>query len=96
LKIISSPDFNFDDDEDFGFLWDVWFVIDWSDKTRNRFLLVLKELIDEILPVNISIPNNSHLKKLKNLWNDWYLVLSWNETDSKSLLKKGCEQRYII
>ena len=88
LKIVSSPDFNLVDNEDFGFLWDVWFNMDWPDKTRKRFLSVLKELIDEILPDNVSIPNNSHLKKLTNLWNSWYLVSSLNETDSISLLKK--------
>ena len=67
LKIISAHDFNPDDTEDFDFLWDVWYNIDWPEKNRKRFVSVVKELIDEILPENVSIPNKDHLEKFKSL-----------------------------
>jgi hypothetical protein len=88
LKIVSAHDFNPDNDEDIGFLWDVWYNIDWPDETRQRFLSVVKELMNEKLPDNVSISNNSHLEKFKSLWTTWYFVSSKNKTDSESLLRK--------
>jgi hypothetical protein len=93
LKIISGRDFNPELDEDLGFLWDVWYNMDWPEKTRKRFLSCLQELIDGMLPDNVSIPNNHQLEKFKSLWSNWHSVSSRNETDSESLLKKVREQR---
>jgi hypothetical protein len=66
----------------------VWYNIDWPDETRQRFLSVVKELMNEKLPDNVSISNNSHLEKFKSLWTTWYFVSSKNKTDSESLLRK--------
>ncbi|XP_046448552.1 uncharacterized protein LOC124197216 [Daphnia pulex] len=93
LKIVSASDFNPDNDEDFGFLWDVWYNMDWPEETRKRFLFVVKELTNEKLPDNVSIPNKSHLDKLKSLWSNWHSVSSKNKTNSESLLKKVWGQR---
>ncbi|XP_046633289.1 uncharacterized protein LOC124312836 isoform X2 [Daphnia pulicaria] len=93
LKIVSASDFNPDNDEDFGFLWDVWYNMDWPEETRKRFLSVVKELLNEKLPDNVSIPNNSHLEKLKSLWSNWHIVSSKNKPDSESLLRKVWGQR---
>ncbi len=60
LKIVSASDFNPDNNEDLGFLWDVWYNMDWPEETRKRFLSVVKELMNEKLPDNVSIPNKSH------------------------------------
>ncbi|EFX73684.1 hypothetical protein DAPPUDRAFT_307653 [Daphnia pulex] len=93
LKIVSAHDFNPDNDEDFGFLWDVWYNVDWPEETRKRFLSIVKELTNEQLPDNVSIPNKSHLEKLKSLWSNWHSVSSKNKTDSESLLRKVWGQR---
>ncbi|EFX73625.1 hypothetical protein DAPPUDRAFT_109720 [Daphnia pulex] len=93
LKIVSASDFNPDNDEDFGFLWDVWYNMDWSEETRKRFLSVVKELTNEKLPDNVSIPNKSHLEELKSLWSNWHSVSSKNKNDSVSLLRKVWGQR---
>ncbi len=93
LKIVSARDFNPDNDEDFGFLWDVWYNIDWPEETRKRFLTVVKELMNEKLPDNVSIPINSHFEKFKNLWSNWHSVSSRNKTDGESLMKKIWGQR---
>ena len=95
LKIISAHDFNPDNTEDFDFLWDVWYNLDWPEKTRKRFVSVVKELIDEIFPENASIPNKDHLDNFKILWKNWLSVSSKNENDSQSLLTKinGQKQR---
>jgi hypothetical protein len=90
---VSASDFNPDNDEDFGFLWDVWYNMDWTEKTRKRFLSIVKELTNEKLPDNVSIPNNSHLEKLKKLWSNWHFVSSKNKPDSESLLRKVWGQR---
>ncbi len=90
---MSAHDFNPDNNEDFGFLWDVWYNIDWPDETRKRFLSVVKELMNEKLPDSVSISNNSHLEKFKSLWTNWHFVSSKNKTDSESLLRKVWGQR---
>ncbi len=90
---MSASDFNPDNDEDFGFLWDVWYNMDWPEETRKRFLSVVKELTNEKLPDNVSIPSNSHLEKFKSLWSNWHSVSSKNKTDSESLLRKVWGQR---
>jgi hypothetical protein len=87
LKIVSASDFNPDNDEDFGFLWDVWYNMDWPEETRKRFPSVMKELTNEKLPDNVSIKKKSHLEKLKSLWSNWHSVSSKNKTDFESLLK---------
>jgi hypothetical protein len=71
----------------------VWYNIDWPEETRERFLTVVKELMNEKLPNNVSIPNNSHFEKFKNLWSNWYSVSSRNKTDGESLMKKIWGQR---
>jgi hypothetical protein len=93
LKIVSASDFNPDNDEDFGFLWDVWYNVDWPEETRKRFISVVKELTNEKLPDNVSIPNKSHLDKLKSLWSNWHSVSSKNKPDSVTLLRKVWGQR---
>jgi hypothetical protein len=93
LKIISSHDFNPDEEKDFGFLWDVWYNFDWPEETRKRFLSVVEELMNEKLPDNVSVPNSIHFEKLKNLWSNWTSVSSKNKADSESFLKKICGQR---
>jgi hypothetical protein len=90
---VSAHDFNPDNNEDFGFLWDVWYNIDWPDETGKRFLSVVKELMNEKLPDSVSISNNSHLEKFKSLWTTWHFVSSKNKTDSESLLRKVWGQR---
>ena len=94
LKIISAHDFNPDNTEDFGFLWDVWYNLDWPEETRKRFVSVVKELIDEIFPENVAIPNKDHLKKFKSLWSNWLSGSSRNQNDSQSFLRNIIEQRY--
>ena len=94
MKIISAHDFNPDNTEDFGFLWDVWYNLDWPEETRKRFVSVVKELIDEIFPENVAIPNKDHLKKFKSLWSNWLSGSSRNQNDSQSILRNIIEQRY--
>jgi hypothetical protein len=93
LKIVAAHDFNLENDEDFGFLWDVWYNVDWPEETRKRFLSIVKELTNEKLPDNVIIPNSCHLEKLKSLWSNWHFVSSQNKTDSESLLRKVWGQR---
>jgi hypothetical protein len=42
LKILSAQDFDPNKEEDFSFLWDVWYNTEWPEITRKRFLIVLK------------------------------------------------------
>ncbi len=93
LKIISANDFNPDNVADFGFLWDVWYNMDWPEETKKRFLSVVKELTNEKLPENVSVPNSCHFEQLKNLWSNWNSVSSKNKSDSESLLQKSWGQR---
>ncbi|EFX85370.1 hypothetical protein DAPPUDRAFT_237975 [Daphnia pulex] len=69
-----ARDFNPDNDEDFGFLWDVWYNMDWPEETRKRFLSVVKELMNEELPENVSVPNSIHCEKNQCLFDFWEIL----------------------
>ena len=71
LKIISARHFNPDDQEDISFLWDVWYNAEWTEITRHKALKVLKELLDGILPKNVTVNQMNQLQSLKEVWTTW-------------------------
>jgi hypothetical protein len=88
LKIISASDFNPEDDEDFDFLWDVWYNLEWPEVTRKRFQGVLKDLLNGVFPENVSVPKTSQSEMLKKVWSSWLSVLSKTESEASILMKK--------
>lgn len=99
LKIITSQDFDTKNDEDVAFLWDVWYNMDWPEQTQHRFKLVLRDLLDNDLPQNITISNNSQsMENIRTVWLSWWLFVCFATLEShsarKSLLEKINEERY--
>ena len=88
LKIISAPDFNPEDDEDFAFLWDVWYNLEWPEVTHKRFQGVLKDLLNDLYPENVSVPKTSQAEMLKKVWSAWLSVLSKTESEARVLMEK--------
>jgi hypothetical protein len=88
LKIISAPDFNPEDDEDFAFLWDVWYNLEWPEVTHKRFRGVLKDLLNDLYPENVSVPKTSQAEMLKKVWSAWLSVLSKTESEARVLMEK--------
>jgi hypothetical protein len=88
LKIISAPDFNPEDDEDFAFLWDVWYNLEWPEVTHKRFQGVLKDLLNDLFPENVSVPKTSQAGMLKKVWSSWLSVLSKTESEARVLMEK--------
>jgi hypothetical protein len=88
LKILSAQDFDPNKEEDFSFLWDVWYNTEWPEITRKRFLIVLNDLLDEKLPENVTVPDPNHYKSLKKIWKVWYTISSRNQSESEMLLCK--------
>ncbi|EFX63650.1 hypothetical protein DAPPUDRAFT_119017 [Daphnia pulex] len=99
-------DFDTKNDEDVAFLWDVWYKMDWPEQTQHRnlpyllipFKLVLRDLLDNNLPENITITYDSQsLENIRTVWLSWWLFvgLSTLEAQSarKSLLEKINEER---
>ncbi|XP_046654290.1 uncharacterized protein LOC124345853 [Daphnia pulicaria] len=95
LKIISAPDFNPEDGEDFAFLWDVWYNLEWPEVTRKRFQGVLKDLLNDSFPENVSVPKTKHTEMLKKVWRSWLSVLSQTESEASFLMKKVGSERKI-
>lgn len=95
LKIISSETFNPDKEEDIAFLWDVWYNLDWPKKTRARFQIVVNELL-EAMPVNIEVPNRSHLEELRELWRHWQSILLYSGLQSKFIFEATRLKRYNV
>jgi hypothetical protein len=88
LEIISAPDFNPEDGEDFAFLWDVWYNLEWPEVTRKRFQEVLKDLLNDSFTENVSVPKTKHSEMLKKVWSSWLSVLSQTESEASFLVKK--------
>jgi hypothetical protein len=86
LKVISMRDFNPNDREDLDFLWDVWYNKVWPETTKERFLVVLTELL-EGLPepfVHVVISNSS---VLKDLWLKWKADLGQTTCESRKIME---------
>ncbi|XP_046654781.1 uncharacterized protein LOC124348606 [Daphnia pulicaria] len=97
LKIISAPDFNPEDDEDFAFLWDVWYNLEWPEVTRKRFQGILKDLLNGVFPENVSVPKTSQSEILKKVWSTWLSVSSKTEFEAIIFMKKvGLERELYI
>lgn len=93
LKIVSSPDFDPNNQEDLNFIWDVWYNTDWPDKTRKRFIKVLKDLLAGKLPDNITVPEIDDLKCFKEIWTNWFLTSTKTMSDSEKLMRTVQKKR---
>ena len=72
LKIVSSNKFSPENVRDMEYLWDIWYNRSWLDSTLKRFVEDIKSLLDQPLPDEIIISNNSsHLFALKEIWTWW-------------------------
>ena len=87
-KIISAPDFNPEDDDDLAFLWDFWYNLEWPEVTRKRFEGVLKDLLNDSFPENVSVPKTSQSEMLKKVWSAWLSVSSKTEPEASFLIKR--------
>lgn len=97
LKIVSSLDFNPDNQEDIAFLWDLWYNSEWPETTRRRCKVILEDLLlNDALPENLAIPNDKHLQSLKTVWGTWISFLSKDDLESRMLIQKMNKERYRI
>ena len=93
LKIISVPEFDVNNEEDVGFLWDLWYNAEWPEATRKRFNSVLKELLDNALPENVVISKSKYLQSLQSVWRSWNYFSSKTTSEAKLLMDKMHEER---
>ncbi len=95
LQIISDKDFDIDGEEDIAFLWDLWYNAECPESSRKKFRVALKNLLDGVLPENVSVSlSNSSSLSLNEVWNAWYTTSSKTESESHLLMKKINKQRY--
>ena len=76
LKVISTTNFNANCAEDFRYLWDIWYNVEWPTKTLDRFSKDVKELIDMGLPEHNLDFDSHQLNDLKDVWRNWLLSLT--------------------
>ncbi len=93
LKIVSTFDFNPEGKEDFAFLWDIWYNLEWSEITRKRFQQILKDLLNGSLPINVSFSKTSQFEMLKEVWSTWLLISSESGSKASLFMKKIDDER---
>ena len=71
LKIISSSQFDPNDDDDMDYVWDIWYNATFTHSTTKRFTEDVRSLLDDPLPTNSIIPKSSYLEELKAIWIEW-------------------------
>ena len=70
VKLISDPKFLPDNEADLYHLWNVWYNVEWSDVTTERFAEDVKELINGNFPENV-IVNENLVPLLNDVWASW-------------------------
>lgn len=93
LKIISSQDFDTNNEDDVAFLWDLWYNAEWTEVTLKKFKSVLKELLDNALPENVVISKSECLQILQSVWRSWNHISSKSKSEAKHLVDKMHEER---
>lgn len=91
VKIISDTKFDPNSDKDLRYLWNVWYNMKWSSKTKNRFLKDVTELYTGKLPHNLKVPVKSDMGLLQIIWGVWISSVSDMNPDS---MQQICDQRY--
>ena len=71
VHIMVAEDFDPDSPEDLQYLWDIWYSLQWSEKTRKRFVKDVKLLLAGPFHPIIKIPNTKYLKKMKMAFKSW-------------------------
>ena len=71
VHIMVAEDFHPDSPEDLQYLWDIWYSLQWSEKTRKRFVKDVKLLLAGPFHPIIKIPNTKYLKKMKMAFKSW-------------------------
>lgn len=92
-KIISDLTFDPNNEEDLQDLWNIWYNMKWSSKTRDRFLRHVTELNTGKLPQNLKLPAENDTTVLENIWGFWISLTSDSNTAS---MQQICDQRYIF
>ena len=71
LKVVSDGNFNPENEEDIGYVWNVWYDAAWPQSTLDRFIEDIKSLLNEALPENLTIPDMNQRKAVRGIWIKW-------------------------
>lgn len=93
LKILSSSNFNPENQEDLGFLWDIWYNTQWPESSRKRFIKVLKDLLEDKLPAQLKFGASSNFSKLKKILSSWLSISLKNQSQSELMIKNILKER---
>ena len=74
LKIISSPNFDPENKENFGYVWNVWYDATWPESTQIRFTEHIEKLQYYSLVSNISIPK-SFYQEMRLIFTGWLTMM---------------------
>lgn len=89
--IITSITFDPSNKDDLDYLWDVWYNMEWSSKTLERFLEDVTLLTKtELFSKNVMIPAVKDVDTLKVIWKFWLFSASEMSSDS---IKKIRDER---
>ena len=92
VYIMLSDDFDPSNPADIDYIWDVWYSLQWTEDTRQRFIKDVEQMISAQWTecCRIEIPDPQGMEILKNTLNSWREVASTdlNPEMTKSIVKK--------
>ena len=86
--ILSTEDFDPENEKDVQYLWDVWYSFQWNETTTTRFLKDIDRILAHQYSKNIII-SKKDFEKLKTIWSRWKVTASnMNFSTISALLKQ--------
>lgn len=92
-KIITDIKFDPDSDENLQYLWNIWYNMEWSSGTKERFLRDITDLSKGNFSDHLKIPAENDMSILKNVWNFW--ISSVSEMNLTSMQEIHQQRLYI-
>ena len=97
LKVISATGFNVHSQEDVNYLWDLWYNLQWSKSTLERFIEDVKSLIENGLPEEHCYSlDSSQLQDMKDIFQDWLSSSTGSRLTESSQIENILKQRQVL
>ena len=97
LKVISATGFNAHSQEDVNYLWDLWYNLQWSKSTLERFIEDVKSLIENGLPEEHCYSlDSSQLQDMKDIFQDWLSSSTGSRLTESSQIENILKQRQVL
>ena len=90
IYIMLSDDFDPSNPVDIDYIWDVWYSLQWTEDTRQRFLKHVEQLLSAGWAESgrINIPDSQGVEIFKTALNSWQKMDLITIENAKSIVEK--------